>query len=330
MLGASSEVVIADAVARGVPDAGGADAWPLLRAEAMDPVAPPAGRGERDDVDAYMQYGFVPMTMGRSVSNTTEYAADDYALANLAAALGNTADHDTLLARSHGWRVLFDPSVGFLRGKNPDGTFPATAFDPFAMTDDYAEADAWQSLWMAGSQDPDGMVAVFGGTDAVIAKLTDFFAKSKTDWETSDPSAANFPRKWYWAGNEPDIAAPFLFAQLGHPELTQEWSRWIEDTIYSDQPDGVPGNDDGGAMGSWYVLATLGLYPIPGGDQWIIGGPKFPKARIVVGGHELVIDTEGQGVHVASASLDGVTVTTATISHAQLAGASKLHFVLRD
>jgi len=330
MLGASAEVVIADAVLRGVPDAGGAEAWPLLRAAAMDAVAPPGGRGGRNEVESYMQYGYVPLTENRSVSTTTEYAADDFALSNLAAALGNNADHDTLLARSHGWRALFDPSVGFLRGKNTDGTFPATAFDPFAMTDDYAEADAWQSLWMAGSPDPQGMTEVFGSTDAAVAKLTDFFAKSKTDWETSDPSAANFPRKWYWAGNEPDIAAPFLFAQLGHPELTQEWSRWIEDTIYSDQPTGVPGNDDGGAMGSWYVLATLGLYPIPGSDLWIIGGPKFPKARVVVGGHELVIDTEGQGVHVRSVQLDGLTIGSPTITHAQLAGAATLHFVLTD
>jgi putative alpha-1,2-mannosidase len=171
---------------------------------------------------------------------------------------------------------------------------------------------------------------MFGGRDAAIAKLTEFFTKSKTDWETSDPSAANFPRKWYWAGNEPDIGAPFLFAELGHPELTAEWSRWIEDTIYTDQPDGVPGNDDGGAMGAWYVLATLGVYPLPGSDQWILGAPRFPKARVVVGGHELVIEATGSGTHVGAVELDGVALSGSWLSHSQLVGATTLHFTMTE
>ena len=328
MLGASAEIVIADAVMRGVPDAGGAEAWPVLRAAAMDPTTPAGGRGGRDQVVAYMQDGYVPASADRSVSTTTEYAHDDFALANLAGALGETADHDTLVARSHGWQALYDPSVGFLRAKNADGTFPAAAFDPTAFSGDYAEADAWQALWAVGAPDPDGLETVLGGPDAAIAKLTELFADAKTDWETADPSAANFPRTWYWAGNEPDLDAAFVFAQWGRADLAQQWVRWVVDTMYTDQVDGVPGNDDGGTMGSWYVLATLGLYPIPGSDQWIIGAPRFPQARITVGGHQLVIDADGDGPYVRSVELDGVAVTTPQLSHAQLAAASTLHFVM--
>jgi putative alpha-1,2-mannosidase len=207
MLGASAEVVIADAVARGVADAGGEEAWPMMRAEALDPTAPPGGRGGRDHDEDYMQYGYVPRTDGRSVSTTTEYAQDDFALAQLAGALGHPADRDALLARSHGWQALYDPSVGFLRGKDPDGTFPTDAFDPLAFADDYAEADAWQSLWMTGIVDPDGLASVLGGTDAAVAKLERFFEQAKQDWETADPSAAHIPRPDYWAGNDPDIDA---------------------------------------------------------------------------------------------------------------------------
>ncbi|MEP6860803.1 MAG: GH92 family glycosyl hydrolase [Deltaproteobacteria bacterium] len=325
MLGASAEIVIADAQLRGVPDSGAADAWATLRAAAMDPTAPAGGRGGRNDVEAYIQYGYVPDTTGRSVSETTEYAHDDFALANLAGALGNTADHDALLARSKGWRKLYDPTTGFLRGRGSDGSVTSKPFDEFVWADDYAEADAWQSLWMAGVHDPDGIATILGGKDAAVAKLTEFFTQAKTDWETSDPSAANFPRKWYWAGNEPDLNAPFLFGQLGHPELTDQWVRWVEDTIYTDQPDGVPGNDDGGAMGSWYVLATLGLYPVAGSDQWLIGMPRFVQARVTVGGHELLIVREGNGTHVQSVTLDGADVLTG-LTQAQLVGGSKLVF----
>jgi putative alpha-1,2-mannosidase len=101
--------------------------------------------------------------------------------------------------------------------------------------------------------------------------------------------------------------------------------RWVEDTIYSDKPDGVPGNDDGGAMGSWYVLATLGLYPVAGSDQWLIGMPRFAQARVTVGGHELVIIREGNGSRVQSVTLDGADVHTG-LTQAQLVAGSKLVF----
>jgi len=332
MLGASAEIVIADALARGVPGTGAEQAWPTLRAAAMDPVAPQSGRGARGrEVEAYMTHGYVPSSYGRSVSVTTELAHDDFALAQLADALGHVEDRDALLARREGWRALYDPAVGFLRARDADGAFPAGSFDPLAMTDDYAEANAWHSLWMAGSHDPDGLADILGGRDAAIAKLETFFELAKEHWETADPSAANFPRPYYWHGNEPDIHAPFLFAQLGRPELTQRWARWVVDTHYADTPEGLAGNDDGGTLGSWYVLAALGVYPIPGSDRWILAAPRFPKARVLVGGRELVITAEGvsdEARYVEWIELDGVPVEGSELTHAELAGASSLRFVM--
>src|SRR5262249_9643668 len=161
------------------------------------------------------------------------------------------------------------------------GAFATTAFDPTQTIDDYAEANAWQSLWMTGLHDPDGLATVLGGRDAAIAKLTDFFEQAKQDFD-GGVSSPSLPPRFYWHGNEPDINAPFVFAQLGRPDLTQQWVRWVADTLYTDQPDGVAGNDDGGALGSWYVLATLGVYPISGGDGFVIGAPRFPRARVLV------------------------------------------------
>lgn len=331
MLGASAEIVIADAVLRGVTGTGAELGWPRLRAAAMDPTTPAGGRGGRNDVELYMQHGYVPRTAGRSVSTTTEYAHDDFALAQLAGALGHTADRATLLARSQGWRMLYDPAVGFLRGKNPDGTFPTDSFDPLEIASDYAEANAWHSLWMAAAHDAEGLAEIMGGRDAAVAKLEMFFELAKDDWDNADEAAANFPRPYYWHGNEPDINAPFVFAQLGRPDLTHRWARWVADTLYSDQPEGVAGNDDGGTLGSWYVLATLGVYPIPGSDRWILSAPRFPLARVLVGGTELVITAEGvsdAAMYVQSVALDGVTLDTAEITHAQLTSARSLHFVM--
>jgi putative alpha-1,2-mannosidase len=330
MLGASAEIAIADAHLRGIADTGAEAAWPALRAAAMDTTDPAGGRGGRADVVPYMQLGYVPLTVDRSVSMTVEYAHDDVALGALAGALGHDADRDVLLARSHGWRALYDPATGFLRARTADGAFTTAAFDATDWTDDYAEADAWQSLVEPGIHDPDGLAELLGSRDAAVARLSELFDNAKLDWENSDESAANFPRPYYWAGNETDLNAPFLFAQLGRPDLTQQWVRWIVDTIYNDTTAGVPGNDDGGTLGSWYVLATLGLYPVAGTDQWIVGAPRFPHARITVGDHELMIDAEGSGTYVERVELDGVALTAATITHAQLTAAHQLRFAMSD
>jgi putative alpha-1,2-mannosidase len=82
-------------------------------------------------------------------------------------------------------------------------------------------------------------------------------------------------------------------------------------------------------MGSWYVLSTLGLFPVAGSDLWLLGAPRFPQARVNVGGHELVIERQGSGIHVASATLDGAAIS-GSITHAQLVGASKLVFTMTE
>jgi predicted alpha-1,2-mannosidase len=280
-----------------------------------------------------MQHGYVPASVGRSASTTTEYAHDDFALGNLALALGHPDDAGTLDGRRRGWRMLFDDSVGFLRARDPELGFVGDHFDPNDQLDDYAEANAWQSLWMAGAHDVEGLVDLLGGVDGFVDKLTTFFEETRLDWENADAAAANFPRPYYWHGNEPDLNAVYLFAQAGRADLTQQWVRWLVDTLYDDTPAGLAGNDDGGTLGSWYVLSTLGLYPIPGSDRYVIGAPRFPQARVVVGGHELVIaapDVSDEHLYVRAVTLDGVPVEGWELTHAQLTAASELRFEMSD
>ena len=101
--------------------------------------------------------------------------------------------------------------------------------------------------------------------------------------------------------------------------------------MYTDGPDGVAGNDDGGTLGAWYVLATLGVYPVPGSDRWILGAPRFPQARVVVGGRELVIVAEGlsdRAIYVQSVDLDGTPIDAPELTHVQLARGGTLRFVM--
>ena len=73
----------------------------------------------------------------------------------------------------------------------------------------------------------------------------------------------------------------YLYAFAGQPWKTQAMVRRLVDTMYTDRPDGLIGNEDCGQMSAWYVLSALGFYAVaPGSGQYVIGTPLFPKATI--------------------------------------------------
>lgn len=332
MIGAPAESVVADAYLRGVTDFDARGAYAILRAAALDPTAPAAGRGGRDNFEVYSQLGYVTAESGGSVSRTGEYATNDFALGNLAAALGETADAAALRARSLGYRKLFDPSTGFMRAKTREGAFKEP-FDPLSWSDEYVEANAWQSTWL-GLHDLDGFMALFGGPAAMVDKLSLFFELAKSEYDGRSPTdllAMLLPPSYYWQGNEPDIHAAYLFAEAGRPDLTGRWVDWIRTTHYAATPEGLAGNDDGGALSSWYVFSALGFYPIAGSDRFIVGTPLFPKARLAVPGGEFVIEAKNRvagAIYVQSVTLNGAPLTGVELRQTDLRAGGSLVFTM--
>ena len=220
MIGASAEVVLADAYVKGIRSFDAEGAYQILSAAAMGTAEPPGGRGGRNNVLAYMQLGYVPASVSSSVSVTIEYGQDDWALSQFAAALGHTDDASTLQARSHGWQKLFDPATGYLWSKNADGSWATSHGAPTEQTSDFDEANAAQSLW-GPWYDVEGLETALGGKDALVATLENFFEQGKADYDSINwtaPLSFGATRKWYWGGNEPDIHSPYIFALAGRPD----------------------------------------------------------------------------------------------------------------
>lgn len=337
MIGAGADIVMADAYVKGVRDFDIDAAWPILRAAALDEIAPAAGRGGRNGQKEFLTLGWVPAeSNGRSVSATTEYAHDDFALANLAGALGHESDEQTLRARSKGYRELFDPETQFLRARSRDGGF-LPDFDPFSG-DHFAEANAWQSLWMAAHDVP-GFADLFGGRPQMVEKLTLFFDEAIAEAAAIDPDSRDFmvswnlPRKYYWPANEPDIQAVFMFAQAGRPDLTQKYLPWIRRTYYGSGPDGLPGNDDGGTMSAWFIFSALGFFPLAGSTEYIVGAPLFPRVELDIEGGVFTIEARGvseQAVYVKSVTLNGAPLTTPSFTHDAFKPGGSLVFEMTD
>ncbi len=332
MLGASAEIVLADAWVKGIRGWDGADAYARARAAAADPIAPPGGRGGRGDVEPYMDYGYVTSDRGRSVSQTLEYAHDDFALGEFARALGRGDDAAMFDARRKGYEKLWDPGSRAFRAKSAAGVLAHPDDPPIQFTDEYAESNGLQMVWMV-PHDPDGLAALFGGREAAVSALEDFFAKSKEDWDDLGPNdiQKHTLRPYYAAANEPVIHVPFLFAQLGRPELAGRWARWAMRTYYAPTPDGLPGNDDGGTMSAWWIFAAMGIYPLPGSDRYILSAPLFPRMELDVPGGVLTIVGDGAGPDAfvpISVALDGAKIADATLRHADLGPGRTVTFTL--
>ncbi len=345
MIGSGADVVIAQAYLNGVTGFDVADAYQRLRDAALLADLPAGeGRGGRDDFSDYSVLGYAVASHGGAVSLTCELNQDDFALANLAQVLGHADDAQALLARSHGYQKLFDPTSGFLRSRDATGAIPDAGFDATNFgSDEYVEANAYQTQFCP-QFDIDGLMQLWGGRSSFVAGLESLFESSQMEREAAEAVAANppsgsepnllavnLPPKYYFGGNEPDLHYAYLFAQAGRPDLTQKWVPWLRSHYFSAQANGLPGNDDGGTMSAWYVLSALGLYPVPGSDRYIVGTPAFPRVDLTVGGGTFTITASGvsaQNVYVQSAKLNGVALQSAIIHRADLKSGGSLELVM--
>jgi predicted alpha-1,2-mannosidase len=251
---------------------------------------------ERPNLTEYEAHGWLPQltydvtsypyTDGGS--ETLEYSIDDFAISQLALAVGQKSEAATFAKRSQNWQNLFDPATGYLAARQADGSFPAgPAFQAASPADQaqgvaqqgFEEGNAIQYTW-AVPQNLGGLIGLMGGGPAAVAKLDTFFTQlNATRFEPYD-----------WAGNEPGEWIPFDYDYAGDPSGTQSVVRRITG-LYSLAPASEPGEDDLGAISSWYVWAALGLYPeTPGVASMAMTSPLFSRATVTEGnGHKLVI-----------------------------------------
>ncbi|MBI5526897.1 MAG: glycoside hydrolase family 92 protein [Deltaproteobacteria bacterium] len=324
MVGDSFSIVIADAFVKGVTDFDVDTAWEGMLPPADGPMPPGTTYGGRGGIEDYLALGYVAADHDSgSVSETQEYAYNDFAIAQLAAALGKTADQERFTQRAGNYKNVFHPESKFFRGRNADGTW-VEDFSETGWKDYYVEGNAWQYRFFVPHDVP-GLAALFGGPAALVAELDRLFALSKAAYPDEKGSPL-FP-KYYWQGNEIDIHTAYVYAEAGRPDLTAEWARWVMRSWYGADPDGIPGNDDGGTMSAWLMFAMMGFYPVPARDIYVVGSPVFTKVTLNLKGGTFVIEAPGasrNGKYVQEATLDGAALDRPWFSHTAVASGARL------
>ena len=226
-------------------------------------------------LNCYKEYGFIPSNCeGESVSKTLEYAYDDWCIARLAEALGKQDIADEFYQRAQYYKNLYDPSTKFFRGKR-NGCF-VTPFDPTQVNFMLTEANTWQYNFFV-PQDINTHIDMMGGEKAYDRKLNELF-NSSSEMTGRVQSDITGLIGQYAHGNEPSHHMAYLYNYLGKPTKTQKLVNKIMYELYTDQADGLCGNEDCGQMSAWYVMSAMGFYPVtPASGYYVIGVPHFEE-----------------------------------------------------
>jgi predicted alpha-1,2-mannosidase len=309
MLGDPTINIIAEAVLKGIVDFDVEKAYRFSREVALGP----AERSNRGDLENWLKLGYSTGT--EALSTTLENAYSDHALARLAEHLGD--DPQALDASAQNYRNVFNPDVGWFRGRHADGSW-------MGPDEGCAESNPEQQGWFV-PHDVAGLIELVGGPDAFIERLNAIF-------ENTPPADLMKWNDFYNHSNEPVHQMAFMFTYAGAPWLTQKWSRYICDHGYGTGPEGLGGNEDCGQMSAWYILAAAGFYPVSPVDKiYILGSPIFDAATFrTTRGTEFAVRRSGAGLHVESATLNGVPLDRAWITHDEVIAGGELHLQMTD
>ncbi len=264
------------------------------------------------DFKSYITMGYVPSTFSESVTQTVEYAYDDWALAQFSLKImGAANDYKQLIERSQNYRNLFNYKELYILPRNGENwnTEPANF--------GYKEGDKWSYSLFVPHNNRD-LINLMGGDAEFTAHLDSGLANQIIPFD-----------------NEPVLHVPYLFNSARHPEKTQFWVRNFMQSHYKSTPDGLPGNDDLGSMSSWYVFSAMGFFPVcPGRPIYDFGSPIFKKLTLnLKGGKKFTVTTENNGeknVYFKSLSLNGLDYNKLYIDHSSLAKGGVLSFKMTN
>jgi predicted alpha-1,2-mannosidase len=311
--GSNANVVVADAWVKHLT---GIDYKTAFEAMLKDASVPPvnAQKEGRGGILDYNSKGYITLADERSGSRTVEYAYDDFAIAEVACGLNHPDEAKLFAHRANNWQNLWDKNLnaegfkGFLRPRNTDGSWAAPDLQVRGTWPDFFyEGDLWTYSFYA-PQDVRRLIQMGGGDKVFVQRLDNIFYRQHFD-----------------VTNEPGFLMPVLYNWAGRPDHTADVISQLLEKAFTDQRSGIPGNDDSGAMSSWFIFNSLGFYPNAGQDFYLIGTPSFPEADVLLSNGKTLrivakdLDPEHLNHYIQSATLNGAPLDQSWFRHSQIA-----------
>ena len=309
--------IIADAILKGVKGFDYQAAFEAMKTTANQDIR---------ESDHYRKYGYVPDDLDprqRGVTKTVEYAFDDWCIAMVAKKLNLPSDYGEFINRSGYWHNVFDASTGFVRPKDSKGNW-MLPFNPVESIG-FQEGNAWIYTWYV-PQDLYGLIKAMGGDASFDRKLDSLYhGPQKPKQEFSNDGYYGLSQ----FSNEPSHHVPYLYTYVGKPWKTAETVNNILTKFYSNQSNGLCGNDDCGQTSAWYVLSSVGFYPVnPTSGEYVLGSPLASKSVFRLGnGKIFTIRAENlsrQNIYIQKAILNGTQYTKAFLKHSDILAGGEL------
>ncbi|MFJ4473740.1 GH92 family glycosyl hydrolase [Streptomyces xanthochromogenes] len=249
-------------------------------------------------------------------SDSLEYSASDFAVAQFAKALGNTSSYNTHMGRAQWWRNTFNSESSYVQQHQSDGSW-TWPLDP-ASQSTFTEGNASQYTWMV-PYDFSDLINSMGGAGTAVQRLDHHFTEVN----------AGQSRPYYYIGNEPEHGVPWAYNYARHPAGATDAVRKVMDESFTTGAGGLPGNDDLGATSAWYVWAALGMYPAtPGADTLAVHGPQFPSILIQRAAGNITINSSGSGPYVQALAVNGTSTSHSYLRYPDVAGGATLNYAM--
>ena len=305
MQGDPTPILISNAYAFGARNYDPKPIFKTMRKGAEEPGAMSQEVEARPGLKQYLDKGYY------NASIQLEYTSADFAIAQFALhAVGDEFASWRYFHFARSWKNLYNPETGWLQSRNPDGSWKP-------LTEDFRESTYKNYFWMV-PYDIAGLIEIIGGKAAAEKRLDEFFTRLD----------AGYNDAWFASGNEPSFHIPWIYNWVGTPYKAQEIINRVLNEQYSSKIDGLPGNDDLGTMGAWYVFACIGLYPeIPGVGGFTVNTPIFSSVKIHLKKGDMVIKGGSEkNIYIKSMKLNGKPYDSTWIDWDQLNNGATIEY----
>lgn len=355
--GSNCDMVVAEAILKDFKGIDYEKAWEAMVKNAEVPPGGDERKEGRGGLTDYNKIGYVSTDFERAGNRTVEYSANDWAIAQCALKLGKKTEYEKYRKRASNWENLWKPievkgAKGFIMPRKANGEWDETYSDPAWKY--YTDVAPYQIGLTPFNQLPDTFLIHKKFTPLIAGSWPNFFYESQS-WEYSlyvphdvkqlinkcggkDAFISRldtfFVNNYYHISNEPGFLTPCLYIYAGRPDKTASLVNNLLKKHYSQKPNGLPGNDDSGAMSSWFVFHDIGIYPNAGQDVYLISTPHFKKVTISMGeGKKLVIIAENvsdKNIFIKSAELNGKPLNQAWFKHSDIKNGATLILKMSD
>ncbi|HUQ61476.1 GH92 family glycosyl hydrolase [Lentzea sp.] len=250
-------------------------------------------------------------------SDSLEYSGSDFAVAQFAKAVGDTAKYNTYMTRAQWWANVYNPESGYVQKRNADGSWawPVTPGSPSGYTEGNASQYTWMVPYNFGS-----LINLMGGPKTAVQRLDHHFTQLN----------GGLSQPYFYIGNEPEHGVPWAYHYAAYPQGTSAAVRRVMTESFTTAAGGLPGNDDLGATSAWYVWSAMGMYPpTPGSDVLALHGPLFPSITVNRPGATVQITASGAGPsaqYVQGFSRNGTSSTRTWLRYGDISGNTTLNY----